>query len=170
MAYIGIVMLMIGMLLLINAAWLQGKAETKDVGVFNLVTGVITVAYSAYLGIVAGNAHLSAAFFIFGMTYVWVGINALRGATDQKALGLYCLLVAILTLPFALKTFQGGDPVFTIEWLAFGVTWFLFYKLLYTGSNVVKPLIFMVYLVGFAAAFTGWSMLYGYWPYVKMAA
>jgi hypothetical protein len=106
---------------------------------------------------------------LFGVTYVWVGINAVRGATDQKALGFYCLLVAILTLPFAYKTFLSGDMFFTIEWMAFGITWFLFYKLLYAGSNVVKPLVLMVYLVGFGASFTGWSMLYGYWPYVHLA-
>lgn len=169
MAFIGVVLLMIGMLLLVNAAWLQGKVETRDVGVFNLVVGVIGVFYSGYLALVEANAPLSAAFFLFAMTYVWVGINALRGATDQKALGFYCLLVAILTLPFALKTFQSGDVVFGIEWVAFGITWFLFYKLLYSGSNVVKPLIMMVYLVGSAAAFTGWSMLYGYWPYITLA-
>lgn len=169
MAYIGVLLLMIGMLLLVNAAWLQGKVETRDVGVFNLVVGVIGVFYSGYLALVEGNAHLSAAFFLFAMTYVWVGINALRGATDQKALGFYCLLVAILTVPFALKTFQSSDVVFGIEWVAFGITWFLFYKLLYSGSNVVKPLIMMVYLVGSASAFTGWSMLYGYWPYIKLA-
>ena len=169
MAYIGVVMLMIGMLLLVNAAWLQGKAETRDVGVFNLVVGVITVAYSGYLGLAAGIAPLSAAFFLFGMTYVWVGINALRGAADQKALGFYCLLVAVLCMPFAFKTLQSGDLAFAIEWLAFGLTWFLFYQLLYAGKvAVMKPLIMMVYLVGFSAAFTGWSMLYGYWPYVTV--
>ena len=168
MAFIGVVMLMIGMLLLTNAAWLQGKVETKDVGVFNLIVGIITVFYSGYLGLAEGNAHLSAAFILFGMTYVWVGINALRGATDQKALGFYCLFVAILTLPFAFKTYQSGDIVFTIEWLAYGFTWYLFYKLLFAGGNVLKALVPMVYLVGFAAGFTGWSMVYGYWPFIKL--
>tara|TARA_R110002049_G_scaffold274200_4_gene452152 strand:+ start:94 stop:612 length:519 start_codon:yes stop_codon:yes gene_type:complete len=170
MAFIGVVMLLIGMLLLVNALWLQGKVETRDVGVFNLMIGLLTVGYSAYLGVQEGNAHLSAAFMLFGVTYAWVGVNAIRGATDQKALGFYCLLVAILTLPFAYKTFLAGDLLFTIEWIAFGITWFLFYKLLFTGSNVVKPLVMMVYLVGFGAAFTGWSMLYGYWPYISLAA
>lgn len=168
MAFIGVVMLLIGMLLLVNAAWLQGKVETRDVGVFNLVVGIVTVFYAAYLGLKEGNAHLAAAFMLFGMTYVWVGINALRGATDQKALGVYCLLVAILTLPFAFKTFQAGDVVFTLEWVAFGITWFLFYKLLFAGGNVLKPLVGMVYAVGLGAGFTGWSMLYGYWPYITL--
>jgi uncharacterized membrane protein len=170
MAFIGVVLLLIGMLLVVNAAWLQGKVETRDVGVFNLMVGLITVAYSAHLGLQEGNAHLSAAFMMFGVTYVWVGINALRGASDQKALGFYCLLVAVMTLPFTVKTFQAGDIVFTAEWVAFGITWFLFYKLLYAGNNVVKPLVMMVYLVGFGAGFTGWSMLYGYWPYISLAA
>lgn len=168
MNFIGVVMLIIGMLLIVNAVWLQGKAETKDVGVFNLIVGALTILYSAYLALVAEQAALSAAFMLFGVTYFWVGVNAIRAAEDQKALGLYCLLVAILCVPFAIKTFQSGDLIFAMEWVAFGVTWFLFFRLLFAGGNVMKVLVPMVYVVGTAAALTGWSMLYGYWPYITV--
>lgn len=168
MNFIGVVILFIGMLLIVNAVWLQGKAETRDVGVFNLIVGAITVFYSAYLALIEQQAALSAAFMLFGVTYFWVGVNAIRGAADQKALGLYCILVAILCVPFAIKTFQGGDLIFAIEWVAFGITWFLFFRLLFAGANVMKVLVPMVYLVGIGAALTGWSMLYGYWPYITV--
>jgi len=132
--------------------------------------GILAIGTSIYIAFTAAPAisgHFSAAVLLFGITYLWVGVNCLRGATDQKALGVYCLMVAILCLPFAYKTFGMGDIVFTVEWLAFGLTWFLFYQLLYAGNaGIMKLLVTMVYVVGIAAGFTGWSMLYGYWPYI----
>src|SRR4029077_3121597 len=95
---LGVSLLFIGKILIVNAIWLQGKVETKDVGVFNLIVGVlatvISVSYGLPYGIPAEHSvSLMGGGLLFAITYLWVGINALRGATDQRALGYYCLLV-----------------------------------------------------------------------------
>ncbi len=168
MEFIGVLLFFIGFVLLINAAWLQGKCEATDAGVLNAIVGVLGVGTSVYIGFVAHNAPLSAGLLLFAITYIWVAVNALRGAKDQRAFGLYSLLVALATIPFAYKTSLANDPVFAFEWLCYGLTWFLFFLLFYKGkAAIMKTVIFMVYLVGLEAVITGWSMMYGYWPYIK---
>lgn len=164
--FLGVLMLFIGMILIVNAMWLQGKVETTDVGWFNLLVGILAAIGVLYFGLVAKNIPLSAGVMLFSMTYLWVGINALRGATDQRALGSYCLLVAITTIPFAIKAFLGGDLGWTFEWISYGILWFLFYLVLAKGNTKVMGLtVFMTYFVGIEVAITGWAYLYGHWPF-----
>ena len=93
--FLGVPLLFIGFILVVNAIWLQGKVDTKDVGIFNLLVGILATIGALYFGLVQENFPLSAGGLLFAMTYLWVGINAIRGAEDQRALGYYCLLVAI---------------------------------------------------------------------------
>jgi putative amide transporter protein len=166
--YLGVLMFFIGFILILNAAWLQGKLESKDVGIFNLIVGSLVAAGAQHIGVEQGNMPLSAAFYLFGFTYLWVGINAVRGATDQRALGGYCLLVAVATLPYAIQAYLGGDIGFAFEWLTWGVLWFLFFMVLTLGNQRVMGLtVFMTYFVGIEVTVTGWLFLYGYWPFGK---
>src|SRR5688500_3339769 len=138
---LGVSLLFIGKILIVNAIWLQGKVETKDVGVFNLIVGTLAALISISFGLPVGlqaepNIPLMGGGLLFAITYLWVGINAVRGATDQRALGYYCLLVAIVTIPYAIKAFLGGpgpddgDIGWTVEWVTYGILWFLFYMVL----------------------------------------
>jgi putative amide transporter protein len=166
---LGVSLLFIGKVLILNAIWLQGKVETKDVGVFNLIVGALAMFVSASFGLQAEpNIPLMAGGSLFAFTYLWVGINAVRGATDQRALGYYCLLVAIVTIPYAIKAFLGGDIGWTVEWVTYGILWFLFFMVLTLGNQSVMGLtVFMTYLVGIEVWITGWLYLYGYWPFGK---
>lgn len=166
--FLGVLMLFIGMILIVNALWLQGKVETTDVGYFNLFVGILVTIGVLYFAFVQKNIPLAGGVMLFGMTYLWVGANALRGATDQRALGYYCLLVAIVTIPFAVKAFMGGDLGWTFEWITYGILWFLFYQILARDAKPLHGLtVFMTYLVGIEVAVTGWIYLYGYWPFAN---
>ena len=167
--FLGVLMLFIGFILIVNAIWLQGKVDTKDVGWFNLLVGILAAIGVLYFGLVQpANIPLSAGVMLFSMTYLWVGINALRGAEDQRALGYYCLLVAITTIPFAIKAFQGGDLGWTFEWVSYGILWYLFYQVLAAGNTRVMGLtVAITYFVGAEVAITGWMYLYGYWPFAN---
>ncbi len=163
--FLGVPLLFIGFILIVNAMWLQGKVESKDVGVFNLIVGVLAFIGALFFGLVQNNIPLSAGGLLFAITYLWIGINALRGAEDQRALGYYCLLVAITTIPYAIKAFQGGDMGWAFEWVTYGILWYLFYLVLAKGNtNVMGITIFGTYFVGIEVAITGWVYLYGYWP------
>ena len=164
--FLGVSLLFIGFILVINALWLQGKVDTKDVGIFNLLVGILATLAALVFGLAQENYPLCAGGLLFAVTYLWVGINALRGAEDQRALGYYCLLVAITTIPFAIKAFTSGDLGWAFEWLTYGFLWFLFYLVMAKGSTRVMGLtVATTYFVGIEVAITGWIYLYGYWPF-----
>ncbi|MEO8991512.1 MAG: AmiS/UreI family transporter [Nitrosospira sp.] len=164
--FLGVPLLFIGFILIVNAIWLQGKVDTKDVGIFNLLVGILATISALYFGLVQNNFPLSASGLLFAMTYLWVGINALRGAADQRALGYYCLLVAFTTVPYAIKAFMDGDLGWAFEWVTYGILWYLFYQMLTKGNTKLMGMtIAMTYFVGIEVAITGWIYLYGYWPF-----
>lgn len=167
--FLGVPLLFIGFVLIINALWLQGKVESKDVGVFNLIVGMIALIGVLDFGLVQNDIPLAGGVSLFAFTYLWIGVNALRGAEDQRALGYYCLLVAITTIPFAYKAFVGGDLGWGFEWVTYGILWYLFYLVLAKGNTKVMGLtIAMTFFVGIEVAVTGWIYLYGYWPFGNM--
>ncbi len=152
----------IGFLLIIIAAWLQGKVDTKDVGVFAAFVGILASAHAVYYGWVQSNFSFAGGAMLFGMTYLWLGANALRGAEDQRAFGIYCLLVAIMTLPFAYLAFESA-PGWTFEWLSYGALWYLFFEILYKGNTKVTGVtIALTYFVGIEVTFTGWLFMYDF--------
>lgn len=164
--FLAVPLVFIGMVLIINAAWLQGKVDTRDVGVFNVLVGILGAMGSFYFGWAQSDFPLSAGVMLFAMTYLWVGINAIRGATDQRALGMYCLLVAGVTIPYAIKAFKGGDLGWAFEWVSYGLLWFMFYQLLAkANSGLTGATAALTYFVGFEVLITGWLYIYGYWPF-----
>ena len=164
--FLGVPLLFIGFILIVNAIWLQGKVDTKDVGIFNLLVGILAAIGALYFGLVQNNFPLSASGLLFAMTYLWVGINALRGAEDQRALGYYCLLVAFTTVLYAIKAFIDGDLGWAFEWITYGILWYLFYQKMTKGNTKLMGMtIVMTYFVGIEVAITGWIYLYGYWPF-----
>jgi hypothetical protein len=168
---LGFALLFIGFVLIVNALWLEGKVDTKDVGIMNLIVGFIAVANVLWTFIHDGGD--GSAGMLFGFTYLWVGWNALRGAADQRALGYYCLLVAITTVPYAFLAFKGGSPMWAFEWVTYGILWYMFYVLLAVPNNtIIKPCTAMTYFVGIEVAITGymyiqgWTSIFGnWWPF-----
>lgn len=164
--FLGVQLLFIGFVLIVNALWLQGKVDTKDVGIMNLIVGTLGTIGALFYGLVQENIPLSGGAMLFAMTYLWVGFNAVRGAEDQRALGYYCLLVALVCIPFTVQAFRDGDLGWTFEWVTFGILWYLFYLVLTKGNTKVMGLtIATTYFVGIEVAITGWMYLYGYWPF-----
>ena len=162
----GVPLLFIGFLLIINAMWLQDKVDYKDVGVFNLIVGLLAFISALFYGFFQKDYPLSAGGMLFAITYIWIGINALRGAEDQRALGYYCGLVSLTTIPYAYHAFIAGDFGWTFEWITFGFLWFLFYlQLAKKNTNIMAVTIFSTFFVGIEVAVTGWAYLYGYWPF-----
>ncbi|KAF3999534.1 AmiS/UreI family transporter [Glaciimonas immobilis] len=167
--FLGVPLMFIGIAVTLNAAWLGQKVDTRDVGIYNLLAGTLGAIGSVYFAWAHSNIPLSAAVMLFAMTFIWVGINAIRGAVDQRALGLYCLLVAIITIPFAIQAYRGGDLGWAFEWVTYGILWYLFYQLMGRANTRSMGLtIAVTYFVGIEVLITGWVYLYGYWPFGKM--
>ncbi|HCF99236.1 MAG TPA: transporter [Chloroflexi bacterium] len=133
----------------------------REVGVFNLFVGCLgflialaTLLFAAARGESVGSASIESGSFIllFAFTYLWVAANQFIRA-DGRALGWYCLFVAITTVPnafIAIATAHGHAwPLWLgIDWAAWGFLWFQFFLQL----SLQKPI---GRLIGFTAIVEG---------------
>lgn len=131
-------LLFVGGVLFVNAIMLLGRADAKNVGVFNLFVGVLQVAIPFYLvatGETADEILNASGIFLFGFTYLYVGITNLTGQSTS-GLGWYCLWVVILAVAFSLVNFIRFDDVkFGTIWLNWAVLWGLFWLVLALGRD-----------------------------------
>ncbi|MFJ6534359.1 AmiS/UreI family transporter [Microbacterium sp. NPDC091662] len=67
--------------------------------------------------------------YLFGFTYLWVGINALAGL-PARGLGWFSLFVAVVAMGFAGSTWAQGGRVFAVIWILWAVLWGLFFLVL----------------------------------------
>ncbi|HZU15589.1 MAG TPA: AmiS/UreI family transporter [Candidatus Dormibacteraeota bacterium] len=150
--------------------------SNREVGVMNLFVGVLGFLLAMFAVVRVGPTSIGAAEFEFGafvllfaFTYLYVGINQFLNA-DGRALGWYCLFVAITAVPTAiitLLTSRGHTwPIWLgADWAAWAVLWFLFWVLLALQRPIAR-------LVGavtvFVAVTTCWIPAYllltGYLP------
>src|ERR1700684_4412738 len=95
-------LLFVGAVLFMNGLLFLGKADAKGVAVFNLFVGGLQTAIPFYLIATAKTPDdiLGAAgIFLFGFTYLYVGIVTLAGL-HSGGIGWYSLWVAVLANPF----------------------------------------------------------------------
>lgn len=129
MSFVGL--FLSGAVLFLNSLMLLGKAEAKSVGVFNLFIGILQLIIPFYLIIVSGQHHWElytyASIFLFGLTYLYVGVTALKGL-DGKGLGWFCLWVAIIAVVYTFtEMIHFHDTVSAITWGMWAFLWFLFF-------------------------------------------
>lgn len=161
--YSGVALLFIGANVFLNALWLQDKVDTKDVGIINLIAAFMGISGSFYAALAQDNFVFSAAFLFFAFTFLWVGVNALRGQEDQRAVGWYSLLVAIFAIPYALINLQAGLYGWVVSWIIYGILWFLFWVLLgLQKPGALKPTIAFAYITGVLVMVTGFVTINGW--------
>jgi putative amide transporter protein len=129
-------LLFVGAVLFMNGLLFIGKADAKGVAVFNLFVGGLQTAIPFYLIATAQtpNEILSAAgIFLFGFTYLYVGIVNLAGFKSD-GIGWYSLWVAVLATGFGLTTIlRFHDTPTGLLWLQWAVLWGLFWIVLALG-------------------------------------
>lgn len=124
-------LLLSGAALFLNGLMLLGKADEKNVGLFNVFIGVFQVIAPFYLIIVSDQdnwiLYERAAIFLFGLTYLYVGITVLKGM-NGSGLGYYSLWVSIISLVYVIESIMHfHDVVNAITWLMWSFLWFLFF-------------------------------------------
>jgi putative amide transporter protein len=154
MSFIGL--FLSGAVLFLNSLMLMGKAEAKSVGVFNLFVGIIQVIIPFYLTMVSDQGHWSlynyAAIFLFGLTYLYVGVTTLKGL-DGSGLGWFSLWVAVIAVVYTLTAvIHFHDAVSAITWGMWAFLWFLFFL-----SNSLKMKI--DHYLGMVAFIQSWVTL-----------
>ncbi|MGF6952376.1 putative membrane protein [Neobacillus sp. B4I6] len=135
MSFVGL--FLSGAVLFLNSLMLLGKAEAKSVGIFNIFIGIIQIIIPSYLMFVSGQNNWElynvASIFLFGLTYLYVGVTVLKGL-DGSGLGWFSLWVAIIAVVYTLTSIiHFHDVVNALTWGMWALLWFLFFL-----SNALK--------------------------------
>lgn len=136
MANVGL--LYVGAILFLNGCMLLGWVDGKAAAPLNLFVGALQVVTPTYIIFTANgdaNTILAASgIYLFGFTYLYVGINLLAGL-DGSGLGYFSAFVAACALVFSGLNFFGrfNDNAFGVIWLHWAFLWALFFLVL--GRN-----------------------------------
>ena len=135
-------LLYVGAVLFINGMMLLGAVEPRSAAPINLFVGALQVVTPTYLIFAASaDPNLSPAavdqailnasgLYLFGFTYLYVGINLLAGL-DTTGVGYFSLFVAIVAVGYAWANWQLlGDLPFAVIWLYWAFLWGLFFLVL----------------------------------------
>lgn len=152
MAIVGL--LYVGAVLFVNGVMLLGKINPRAAGVFNLFVGGMQVIFPTIIVATAGGdpATVLAAsgIFLFGFTYLYVGIGLLTDL-DTTGVGWFSLFVAVAALGYSYASFWLlDDPPFGVIWLYWAYLWLLFFLLLGLKMDGLR-----VY-TGWVTAIEGW--------------
>lgn len=151
-------LLFVGAVLFINGLLLLGLIDPKAAGVFNLFVGSMQVVTPTYLIFTANgdaNTILAASgLYLFGFTYLYVGINLLAGI-DSTGVGYFSLFVAIMALGYSAVNFSRAgegtfDQGFGVIWLYWAFLWTLFFVLLGLKVEAITQ------YTGWVTAIEGW--------------
>ncbi|MBA9005845.1 AmiS/UreI family transporter [Thermomonospora cellulosilytica] len=129
MASVGL--LYVGAVLFVNALLLLDRVDGKAAAILNLFVGALQVVLPTLLILQAGGdikaISAAAGIYLFGFTYLYVGIGLLAGL-DTTGVGWFSLFVSIAAIVFALiNFFELRDHPFGVIWLMWSFLWFLFF-------------------------------------------
>ncbi|MFT4084557.1 MAG: AmiS/UreI family transporter [Nocardioides sp.] len=129
-------LLFVGAALFVNGLLFLGQTDAKTAGVFNLFVGALQTAIPFYLIATADDPDqiLSAAgVFMFGFTYLYVGINNLSGF-DGNGLGWYSAWVSLMAACFGVTNIVRFDDLASgLLWFQWSVLWGLFFVVIGLG-------------------------------------
>ena len=161
-------LLYVGAILFINGVMLLGHISGKGSAPLNFFVGGVQVFTPTYLIVTAGGdmsvIYGAAGLYLFGFTYIWVGLNNVLG-WDGRGLGWFSLFVAVAAVGFAAYDALVGDNLpSAVLWIMWGILWFMFFLLLALDKDIGA-------MTGWVAAVEGivtglipaMLMLMGFW-------
>jgi hypothetical protein len=174
-------LLYVGAVLIINGLMLLGYVEARSAAPLNLFVGALQVVTPTYLIFTSGGDAATilgaSGIYLFGFTYLYVGINLLAGL-DGTGVGWFSAFVALAAVVYAgLNFFYSSprDPAFGVIWLYWAVLWALFWVVLglkrdeftrYTGGVAVVAGVFTAAIPAFLLMTGQWADNVNRWALV----
>jgi len=164
-------LMFVGAVLFIDGLLFLGKIDAKSAATFNLFVGALQVAIPFYLIATAptpSDILLDSGIFLFGLTYLYVGISNLAGH-PPLGLGWYAAWVAIMAVAFGITNIvKFHDPTTGLLWLQWSVLWALFWLVLGLGMTRFTALAAWLTLIMSFTTCTipGFLLLLGEWNHV----
>jgi putative amide transporter protein len=172
-------LLYVGAVLAVNGLMLLGLVEARSAAPLNLFVGALQVVTPTYLIFTAGGDAAitlnASGLYLFGFTYLYVGINLLAGL-DGTGLGWFSAFVAACALVFSGLNFwyvQPTDSAFGVIWLYWAVLWGLFYLVLGLKRDDLTRYTGAIALIAgiLTAAVPAFMLLTGVWDdYIGISA
>ncbi|MFJ6132261.1 AmiS/UreI family transporter [Janibacter terrae] len=156
----------VGAVLIVNGVMLLGGVSPRGAAPLNLFVGAMQIFTPTYLIVTSGGDEsvvaAAAGLYLFGFTYLWVGINALADLPGH-GLGWFSLFVAVAAVGYAILNFRDNAPVFGVIWMAWAGLWLLFFLLLGLDRSRLGALTGAVALVEgiLTAAVPAWALMHG---------
>lgn len=167
MASVGL--LYVGAVLVLNGLMLLGRVDARAAAPLNLFVGGLQVITPTYLIFTSGGdpeVILGASgLYLFGFTYLYVGIGLLLGL-DGTGIGWFSAFVAACAVVYAALNFvRFDDPAFGVIWLYWAVLWGLFFLVLGLKREELTRITGVVAVVAgvFSAAVPAFMLLTGVW-------
>ena len=164
-------LMFVGAALFINGLLFLGKVDAKGAATFNLFVGALQVAIPFYLIATAATTDellLASGIFLFGFTYLYVGISNLAGQ-EPAGLGWYSCWVAIMAAAFGVtEIVKFDEPTIGLLWLQWSVLWGLFFLILALGYERLTTVtgVLTVILAFTTCTIPGYLLLLGEWDRV----
>ncbi|HTR74196.1 MAG TPA: AmiS/UreI family transporter [Solirubrobacterales bacterium] len=161
-------LMFVGAVLFINGLLFLGKVDAKGAATFNLFVGALQVAIPFYLIATAATTDellLASGIFLFGFTYLYVGISNLAGQ-EPTGLGWYSVWVAIMACAFGVtEIVKFDEPTIGLLWLQWSVLWALFWLILALGYERLTTVtgVLTVILAFTTCTIPGYLLLLGEW-------
>jgi hypothetical protein len=165
-------LMFVGAVLFVNGLLLLGKVDAKGAAVFNLFVGGLQVAIPFFLIATAPTTSdilLDSGIFLFGFTYLYVGISNLAGHSPV-GLGWYSAWVAVMATAFGVTNIvKFHDPAIGLLWLQWAVLWGLFWVVLGLGVTRLTTLTgWLTLILSFTTCtIPGFLLLLGDWARVS---
>ena len=164
-------LMFVGAVLFVNGLLFLGRIDGKGAATFNLFVGALQVAIPFYLIATAPTASdilLNAGIFLFGFTYLYVGISNLAGQ-PLTGLGWYSAWVAIMAAAFGITNIvKFHDTTIGLLWLQWSVLWGLFWLVLALGMTRLTAMTgWLTLILSFTTCtIPGFLLLLGEWGHV----
>jgi hypothetical protein len=158
----------VGAVLFVNGLLFLGRIDGKSAAPFNIFVGALQVAIPFYLIATAPTADdilLDSGIFLFGFTYLYVGISNLAGQS-LVGLGWYSAWVAIMAAAFGITNIvKFHDPTIGLLWLQWSVLWALFWLVLALGMTRLTAMAgWLTLILSFTTCtIPGFLLLLGEW-------
>ena len=129
----------VGAVLVINGLALLGRISDKGSAPLNVFVGAMQFFIPTYLIVTSGGDQavitMAAPLYLFGITYLWVGLNKLSGARGE-GVGWFCGYSGFALLAYAAYLgFQHGDWTSTVMWASWALLFGLFFQVLALGKG-----------------------------------
>lgn len=135
-------LLFVGAALFVNGLLFLGRTDPRTAGVLNLFVGALQTAIP-FLTLATttdpDQVLAAAGVFMFGFTYLYVGVTNLAGLTGT-GLGWYSAWVSLMAAGFAVTQVVRYDDLATaLLWAQWSVLWGVFFVVIALGRDRWTP-------------------------------